>query len=182
MENTREFIIESRRHGKFIVLIDAEDWGRISQYTWRVCKKNKFYIRTNVPHPEGDRRAGLSRYGHPRGFREYTIEIQRMIMNTPKGMSTDHINGDTLDNRKSNLRICTSAENNRNRGKSSNNKSGYVGVSQAPSGKFIATISHRRKKYHIGTFDTKKKAAMARDKKAKELFGEFAYLNFPEKA
>ena len=101
-------------------------------------------------------------------------------MVTPKGMATDHINGDGLDNRKQNLRICTHAENLRNRRLGKNNTSGYKGVSWHKLHKlWYAHISHNKKLMSLGYFKDKEEAAKAYDRKAIELFGEFAKLNFP---
>jgi hypothetical protein len=96
-------------------------------------------------------------------------------------MVIDHANGDTLDNRKVNLRICTRADNKRNRGIPSNNTLGYKGVALTKSKKrYMARIgSGRGKHMYLGTYDTIEEAARAYDAKAKELFGEYAYLNFP---
>ena len=95
-------------------------------------------------------------------------------------MPTDHINGDGLDNRKQNLRTCTHTENMRNRGKSKNNTSGFKGVSWHKRGKtWDAKIAHNKKLMHIGSFKDKEVAAKAYDRKAIELHGKFAKLNFP---
>ena len=96
-------------------------------------------------------------------------------------MHVDHINGNPLDNRKSNLRICTNAENQRNRGVNKNNTSGYKGVCWAKQNKkWKARIKHNGKLIHLGYYKDKEEAARAYDKKAKELHGEYAYLNFPD--
>tara|TARA_R110000824_G_scaffold396554_1_gene598108 strand:- start:1212 stop:1535 length:324 start_codon:yes stop_codon:yes gene_type:complete len=107
--------------------------------------------------------------------------MQRFIMDAPKGMQVDHINRNPLDNRKSNLRICTNAENSYNTGPQKNNTSGYKGVSwRKDAKKWTAYIGHAPKS-HLGYFDTPEEAAKARDAKAKELHGEYAHLNFPDK-
>jgi hypothetical protein len=185
MEETKEFTINSPKYGDFTVTIDAEDWERVSQYTWGVAMNQykplseykelpkRFYIRTVRKNEEGLRKS---------------LFLHRFLINTPKGMQTDHINGDTLDNRKKNLRFCTSAENQANRGKNKNNTSGYKGVIYKTWGdpqtkkKWIAKIKHNWKCHTIGHFITKEEAAKAYDKRAKELFGEFATLNFPDGA
>lgn len=105
------------------------------------------------------------------------IKMHRMIMNTPKGLETDHINGDPLDNRRSNLRICTHAENIRNRKKNKNSL--FKGVYfDAHNKKWIVQIGHGLTHEHLGRFDDPVVAAKAYDKRAKEKYGEFSRLNF----
>ena|SRR5690349_21007426 len=93
----------------------------------------------------------------------------------------DHIDLDGLNNKRENLRLATRATNNQNRGKFSNNKSGYKGVSWREShSKWRATIRLNGRQKFLGQFDDVIEAAKAYDTAAKELFGEFAVLNFPE--
>lgn len=106
--------------------------------------------------------------------------MHRFITNCPFGMEIDHRDGNKLNNQKCNLRICTPTQNKRNIKKQSNNKAGYKGVSYFGNKYIRATISINRKQIHLGFFPDLITAAKAYDKKAKELFGEFAYLNFPE--
>jgi len=132
------------------------------------------------------------------------IGMHAVIMNTPKGMHTDHINGDGLDNRKENMRVCTAQQNFQNRKLRSDSSTGFKGVAYYPINKKkytskktgITTIheSVLKKPYRsyignpertgmhisLGWYATAEEAARARDAKAKELHGEFAYLNFPD--
>jgi hypothetical protein len=95
----------------------------------------------------------------------------------------DHINGNGLDNRKENLRVVTVVENARNsRGKVRSRKSQYKGVSfcigrKSPWRATIEAGGHGQK--HLGYFSTEEEAARAYDQAAAEVFGEFAFLNFP---
>jgi hypothetical protein len=186
---TKELIIESPTYGQFTVLIDEEDWDKVSRHAWNIGARyrtgsNKFHVRTSVPHPDGGYRTnhGICRK------KQTTLRLHQLIMNTPKGMQTDHINGDTLDNRKENLRICTHTENICNRGAHKNNRSGYKGVTRrktrhgrwAIKNPYWARIYYEKKEYSIGYYPTAEEAARAYDAKAKELHGEFAYLNFPD--
>jgi len=93
--------------------IDAEDYDRVSKYRWNY---NNGAVTTNID----------------LGGKRTTLKLHRYILGFKKGDPiVDHKNGNPLDNRKSNLRSCTNAENLRNRGKTKNNKSGYKGVSWA---------------------------------------------------
>jgi len=90
----------------------------------------------------------------------------------------DHINGKTDDNRWSNLRICTQSQNKANSGKHKNNTSGYKGVCwRKDNKKWTAGICHEGKRFHLGFFDDKEDAAMAYNKAAVELHGEFYHTN-----
>jgi hypothetical protein len=82
--------------------------------------------------------------------------LHRLIMDAPDDMCVDHINGDKLDNRKENLRICTNQQNQMNKAKYKNNKSGFKGVSfDKPTNKYKAQIMIDGKKKHLGRFDDK---------------------------
>ena len=102
--------------------------------------------------------------------------LHRMVMGLQKGdgKNIDHVKGDKLDNRRSNLRIVTPNQNMYSRRFKSVSRSGYRGVRQVPSGKWVASI--RRKPSYIGTYDTKEQAALAYNKMALTLF-EQATLN-----
>lgn len=106
-----------------------------------------------------------------------TISMSREIMKCPPGMVVDHINGDTLDNQRKNLRICTIGENNRN-SQVEKNRTGYKGVSWNKGGKkWMVQIAPNRTKMYLGCFTDPQKAAMAYNEAAKKYFGEFAKLN-----
>jgi len=109
------------------------------------------------------------------------IYMHREIMHTPDGMETDHINGNGLDNQRANLRACTTSQNQANSNKQRNNTSGYKGVCFIKrDNKWRASVIINKKYKSIGSFENPIDAAKAYDKKAKELFGSFARLNFPE--
>ena len=91
----------------------------------------------------------------------------------------DHINGDKLDNRRRNLRLCTHQQNAFNQKRRRTNTSGYIGVSYARGrGCFEAYIHHHGRKHHLGVFPDALLAARTRDCVARLLFGEYARLNF----
>jgi len=108
----------------------------------------------------------------------HRVVLSRAIdRNIPKGFETDHINGNPSDNRRENLRLATISENHMNSGKRIG-KSGFKGVrKQTGRNSWQANITFNQKKIFIGTFSTPQAAALAYNKKAKELYGEYAYLN-----
>lgn len=111
----------------------------------------------------------------------FIIRLHRVILDAPHDKHVDHIDGDGLNNQKSNLRLCTVSQNQMNRGIQRNNTSGYKGVFDAASKRnpWLAQIRQGRKQFYLGRFKTKTDAARAYDEAAKRLFGEFAVLNFP---
>jgi hypothetical protein len=109
--------------------------------------------------------------------------MHRQIMNAPEGLLVDHIDGNGLNNQKNNLRLCSSAQNARNRRPTSKPYSKYKGVSwHKRNKKWEVRIAKSGKSTYLGTFEDELEAALAYDRKAEELFGEFAYLNFPQQA
>jgi hypothetical protein len=95
-------------------------------------------------------------------------------MDVPNNMVVDHINGNKLDNRRSNLRICTQAENQRNRGKQRNNVSGHKGVTwYARTSKWRVSIVLNKKHIHLGYFNLVSEAQKAYENAATEYHGEF---------
>ena len=192
MSEVRELIIESKTHGKFIVLYDAEDEDKVAAHTWHVMSNSHgaFYVTTNVPHPDG---GWYIRANGKRERRRDALLLHQLIAGTPKGMETDHINGNRLDNRKSNLRVCTHAENQRNKGSQRNNASGFKGVYYKKRHKnmineyskpWVAQISYFSRPMHLGVYKTPEEAAEAYDRKACELWDIVnleRMLNFPER-
>ena len=177
MPEAKEIIIESKKHGTVTVLLDQKDWDKVKDYKWHMSSDG--YVRAKIKDPKGRTRI-------KNGYvcaKHADVHMHRLIMGTPSDLFTDHINGNKADNRKSNLRVCTNAENSRNSKPHTNSKSGYKGVSAQPLSRrnpWKANIRVEGKKKHIGCFVTTEEAALAYDEKAKEYFGEFAYLNFPD--
>lgn len=106
--------------------------------------------------------------------------LHREIVSADSGQVVDHINGDTLDNRRDNLRICTDSQNKQNVPKRSTSSSKFKGVSwQARDKRWVASIRKERKTRHLGVFRNEEDAARAYDAAARIHFGSFARLNFP---
>ena len=150
--------------GKF-ALVDKANYEWLSQYKWHLSQAFG-----------GTLYAARSAKG-----KRAPIRMHREIMKTPKGMVTDHINGNGLDNRECNMRNCKPAENKRNCRPHKNASSKYKGVSYEPKlGKYVASICPNRKYTFLGCFDDEIEAARAYDRAAVKAFGQYAYLNFPE--
>lgn len=109
-----------------------------------------------------------------------TLQMHREILGLKNGDGkiVDHINGDGLDNRRENLRICSVQANNWNRRLSINNSTGFKGVHfRRQENKYWAYINILGKRKHLGIFPTAIEAALAYNEAASKLFGEFARLN-----
>jgi hypothetical protein len=110
--------------------------------------------------------------------KKYATYMHREIMGAPNKIQVDHINGDKLDNRKENLRLCTASENAMNKNKAINNTSGFKGVYfQKATLKFMARISFNNKMLYLGLFESAKEAAITYNEAAVKYHGEFANLN-----
>lgn len=106
-----------------------------------------------------------------------TLYLHRLIMNPPDGYQVDHINGNGLDNRRENLRLCTQSQNNFNCD-SARGKSKFKGVSWEPkTKKWSAYIQVNKKKRRLGMYASEEEAALAYNRAALEIAGEFAKLN-----
>ena len=107
--------------------------------------------------------------------------LARMIMQTPKGMECDHINGNNLDNRRVNLRNCTASENHQNsrtyRASGNPYKGAYYHKNFNSPKKWCSYIRVNKISYFLGCFMTAEEAAEAYNAKARELCGQFARLN-----
>lgn len=108
-------------------------------------------------------------------------KLSRLVTDAPEGRIVDHVNGNPLDNRRSNLRICSQQENRRNSVKPDvSATSRYKGVCR-PAGRTLwAATIYCRGIIRLGTFVCEQDAARAYDQAARQLFGPFAALNFPE--
>lgn len=154
-------------HG-LVALVDDADYELAMRHRWHRTDPNgrrTVYAATNMPIPGR----------HGRGSYRYK-SLHHLIT----GWSmVDHINGNGLDNRRSNLRQVTHAQNCRNRRLNSDNTSGYKGVNRFPSS-WRAGIVVNQRFHHLGMYATAEEAALAYDEGARRLHGEFARLNFPD--
>ncbi len=146
--------------GQFTKVSDS-DFENLSKFKWSaeyMPKRNKYYA-----------------IGHTPAYKN-SIRMHTVIMSPPKGKCVDHINGDTLDNTRENLRICTQRQNTFNRVISNRNTTGYKGVCKRKRDNgfvYQASIGCNGKFQHIGMFNTAAEASEAYEKKAKEIYGEF---------
>lgn len=143
--------------GKY-VLVDDEDYDELSQYKWTDAKGYAFRWT-----------------GRPNRARIY---MHRFLKSAGEGQLVDHVNGDTLDNRKENLRLCTYSQNNMNKSLQSNSTSGLKGAYyHKPSGKWRAQIRKDKTSIHLGYFGSATDAHEAYKAAATEMFGVFARYN-----
>ena len=148
--------------------IDDKDYDLVSQRKWYATTENdeKLRVKTTI--------------------NKKKIRLHHFLLGNEPGTVIDHIDGNTLNNQRSNLRRCSHAENMRNRKqKGRNNTSGYKGVYYYSAQKHIhmkkrwaARIDKDNKVIFLGYFDTAEAAARAYDNAAIEYHGEFAKLNF----
>lgn len=115
-------------------------------------------------------------------YKKFHVSMHRWIMQPPPGFVVDHINGDGLDNRRSNLRICTQQQNatNHKNLRRSDNRKPYRGILRNSNGRWSARVKHMGVFTPQGTYDTPEEAARAYDRGARALHGKFATLNFPD--
>ncbi len=146
--------------GKYAT-IDAADYERAASFSWHVSiSGNRTYAYSNI--------------------NGRNISLHRFLMNAPKGLVVDHIDHDGLNDRRNNLRICTQRQNlynSRPKGRSSR----FKGVCwDKAKQRWVVYIRHNGRNRFVGQFADEVEAARAYDRAAHELFGEYAYLNFPE--
>lgn len=122
-------------------IIDDTDFDLVSQYNW-------------FARPAGIRGRTLYAESSAKGKR---LLLHRFLMGTPTELDTDHINGNGLDNRRINLRICTHAKNLQNKRLYKNNKTGFSGVRKSGE-KWCAIVRFNGQDNYLGTFQTKEEA------------------------
>lgn len=142
-----------------VALIDDEDFELVKPYKWYLMYQNG-----------REKAVAAVLYGT-------SLYLHRLLLGEPDGL-VDHKNRDVKDNHKTNLRITNAQGNNQNRGPLPGSSSKYKGVTKVGN-KFMAQIKVGKKNHYLGLFEYEINAARAFDKKAKELSGDMAYLNFP---
>lgn len=157
--------------GGYVVLVDDEDIKKVEGYTWHVERhgrgaSERLYVRCTLgKRPDGKR-------GH--------VYLHRLIADAQPDKNVDHINHNGLDNRRDNLRVCSHKQNHYNlRKRSGETASAYKGVSRTRGGRWRAYIAPGGKQKHLGIYDSEEDAARAYDRAARDLYGEYALLNFP---
>ncbi len=110
-----------------------------------------------------------------------TLYMHRLIIGASRGQVVDHINGDGLDNRRENLRLASRSQNAAHSPRRARPASGFRGVYYAGPHRWKVVVTYNRADIRGGTFDCKLEAARKYDEMAREFFGEFAVLNFPER-
>lgn len=144
-------------------LVDDEDYDKLIKHTWSVSTKG--YVVTTIS--DKTKKSG-----------KFTLSMHRFVVNAPNDMQVDHKHGNRLDNRKSELRICTPVQNSRNRKVNHTSLSGYKGAWWSKSNKkWLSFIRLNNKRKYLGFFGTAEEAALAYNKATIKHFGEFARLN-----
>lgn len=148
------------------VLIDDEDYSLVSEFKWYGGKADQA-------------RDNWYAQAHALGK---TIYMHRLLLGAEPGQQLDHIDRNGLNNQKSNLRICTQRQNNAAI-PGVKSSTGFRGVEFSPQNnrnRYRACLYHQQRRVHLGYFPTAVAAAKHRDNAAREVYGEFAQLNFPD--
>ncbi len=154
--------ISTKKYPNVFTMVNDKDFEWLSRYKWYAEKnRNIYYART----------------AHTIGGKQIGIRMHRLILNPPAKLECDHRNGNGLDNRRCNLRICTQAQNQANRKYGKLGVSKYRGVAMGGN-KWVACIGAGCTRKYLGAFDNEIDAAKAYDVEAKNKYGEFAQLNF----
>jgi hypothetical protein len=163
-----------------VAIVDAADFEWLSQWKWHYSAASDGrhgYARRAIYLGGGSGAPKLRR-----------IKMHREIMDAPVGIMVDHVNGDTLDNRRRNLRLAHDWQNGANRSANSNKPHPYKGVyyvkpksSDGPWKCWVAILvestTGKKRRHSLGMYHTPQEAAQAYNQAAKEYFGEFALLN-----
>lgn len=148
-----------------VTLVDDEDYDDLIKWNWYAhwdMKQKSYYVCRSEVGAGG------------------MVSMHRQIMDPPLELKVDHIDHDTLNNQRYNLRIVTHAQNMYNKKPQPNGLSSFKGVTwHKDHNKWNARITFDKKVRSLGDFVNEEAAAKAYDVAALEFFGEFAYLNFP---
>lgn len=145
--------------------VDDGDYDYLNQFKWCAVKTSKRIKSMYAVRCEWDRKTK----------KRINIPMHRIIMKAPKGLTVDHIDGDGLNNQRSNLRLATPSQNLINRTIPPNNTSGYKGVTwNKRNQNWVSSIQTNRKRKYLGCFKNKKLAYKAYCEAAKKYHKEFA--------
>jgi len=150
-----------------VAIIDREDWELVKKYNWQAQYNSKTQSYYAI---------GYASIVNGKMIRHF---MHRLIMSAPSGLQVDHINHNTLDNRKSNLRLCSNGQNQHNTRIRSDNSSGYKGVKKHGD-RWRADIGFNKKRYFLGLFETPELAYEAYCLAAAKFHGEFANFDYSE--
>ena len=148
---------------KLVALVDDEDYNILRQFKW-----NTTFVNGNA----------YAMHSFIIDDKQKGISMHRFIMNVPDGLMVDHVDGNGLNNQKSNLRFCTKSQNAANSRTDKVGISKFKGVTKQKGRNSFTTVCNGK---YIGSFKTEIEAAEEYDKHAHEIFKEFARLNFPDK-
>lgn len=167
-DKVKEIKTTTKRYGYPLVFVDDDDYNYLNQWKWHVISGSGgvLYAYRQV------------RVKGTKKFRK--LKMHRIIMDNPKGLVVDHINHNTLDNRKANLRVCSNSQNIMNSIKRKKGLSKYKGVTKvkrANCHKYHARIMYNRKSISLGIHIDENSAAIAYNCAARILFGEYACEN-----
>jgi hypothetical protein len=151
----------------YATIVDDGDYDSLRGYKWHA------WITGSGPYA---RRTSCYFWNCNGNWSQTSINMARQILDVPKGLCVDHINGNTLDNRRANLRICTREQNNKARHKILGAVP-YKGVTLTPKGRYRAHVSINRKLVQLGTYDKAEDAAFVYNEVAKDVYGDYAVLN-----
>ena len=161
-------VVEVKLTRGLVTIIDAEDFELVSQFKWYATRGSNTDYAVRTPWIPEERRY-------------QQVSLHRFLLNAPCDMHVDHRNHQGLDNRRSNLRLCTPTENRWNTQKRKGCRSEFLGVHHRPLRKkpWMAKLIVN-KKHYSRSFATELEAALYYDELVEELHGEFAKLNFPQ--
>jgi len=146
-------------------LVDNKDYDDLMQFKWFAKKEHGIFYAARTLSVKGKKK---------------TLRMHSFLLKLEKGQEGDHRNHEGLDNRRMNLRVCTHSQNSKNRKKTVGTSSRFKGVYWVKRLRKWSCRIGTDGKHNLGLFADETEAARVYDMKAKELFGEFAQLNFPE--